>query len=323
MSDILREARKALQIEIDGLKGLLKRLGRPVEDAVRMMLERSGKVVVTGVGKSGHIGRKLAATFSSTGTASLFLHPSEAIHGDLGVVGKEDTVLMISNSGRTEEVIRLLGPLRRIGVPVIAMTGDPGSELAKRSEVHLDVSVEKEACPMGLTPTASTTAALAMGDALAVCLLQLRGFTPEDYAVFHPGGNLGKKLVTCVSDLMDTGTKVPIVRETDTVQDVIAEMQDKRYGLAAVVNGKGKLKGVFSMGDFTRLHLKDPSLAFMGGPIAEFATASPKTTTPDALAARALNIMETHNIRALFAVDESGAPVGIIGLYEVLKAIDY
>lgn len=323
MSDILREARKALQIEIDGLKGLLKRLGRPVEDAVRMMLERSGKVVVTGVGKSGHIGRKLAATFSSTGTASLFLHPSEAIHGDLGVVGKEDTVLMISNSGRTEEVIRLLGPLRRIGVPVIAMTGDPGSELAKRSEVHLDVSVEKEACPMGLTPTASTTAALAMGDALAVCLLQLRGFTPEDYAVFHPGGNLGKKLVTCVADLMDTGAKVPIVRETDTVQDVIAEMQDKRYGLTAVVNGKGKLTGVFSMGDFTRLHLKDPSLAFMGGPIAEFATASPKTTTPDALAARALNIMETHNIRALFAVDESGAPVGIIGLYEVLKAIDY
>lgn len=323
MSDILREARQALQIEIDGLTGLLQRLGRPFEDAVRMMLERRGKVVVTGVGKSGHIARKLAATFSSTGTTALYLHSAEAMHGDLGVVDKEDTVLMISNSGQTEEVIRLLGPLRRIGVPVIAMTGNPESELAKRAEVHLDVSVDKEACPLGLTPTASTTAAMAMGDALAVCLLQLRGFTPEDYAVFHPGGNLGKKLVTRVADLMDEGEKLPIVRDTDTVKDVIAEMQDKRYGLTAVVNAKGKLKGVFSMGDFTRLHLKDPSLAFMGEPIAGFATSSPKTTTPDALAARALNIMETHSIRALFAVDESGTPVGIIGLYEVLKAIDY
>ena len=323
MSDILQEAKQTLQIEIDGLIGLLNRLGQPFEDAVRMILDRPGKVVVAGVGKSGHIARKLAATLASTGTISMFLHPAEAVHGDLGMVGKDDTVLALSNSGETEELIRLLGPLRRIGVPIIAMTGNPTSELAKRAEVHLDVSVEKEACPMGLTPTASTTASLAMGDAIAVCLLQLRGFTPEDYALFHPGGNLGKKLVTRVKDLMDTGGKIPIVNATDTVQHVIGEIQDKHYGLTAVVGAEGKLQGVFSMGDFTRLHLKDPSLNFMGEPISNFIGSEPKTTDPDALAARALNIMETHNIRALFAVDETGKPIGIIGLYEVLRAIDY
>ena len=323
MSDILREARQALQIEIDGLTGLLSRVGESFEQAVRMILEREGKLVVTGVGKSGHIARKLAATFASTGTIAMFLHPAEAVHGDLGIVGKEDTVLVLSNSGETEELIALLGPLRRIGVPLITMTGNPASELAKRADVHLDVSVDKEACPLGLTPTASTTAALAMGDALAVCLLQLRGFTPEDYALFHPGGNLGKKLVTRVADLMDTEDKLPTVLESDTVQHVIAELQGKHYGLTAVLDGNGTLKGVFSMGDLIRLHLSDPSLAFMQEPISGFATTDPKTTIPDALAARALNIMETHNIRALFAVDEAGKPVGIIGLYEVLRAIDY
>jgi arabinose-5-phosphate isomerase len=323
MSDILQEARQALQIEIDGLTGLLNRLGEPFEKAVKLIFERSGKVVVAGVGKSGHIARKIAATLSSTGTIAMFLHPAEAIHGDLGSVGKDDTVLLLSNSGQTEELIRLLGPLRRIGVPFIAMTGNPASELAKRADVHVDVSVEKEACPMGLAPTASTTASLAMGDALAVCLLQLRGFTPEDYAVFHPGGNLGKKLVTRVQDLMDMGEKMPTVLATDTVEHVIAELQDKHYGLTAVVDGEGKLTGVFSMGDFTRLHLRDPSLSFMKEPISEFASSSPMTTSPDALAARALNTMETHNIRALFAVDDAGKPIGIIGLYEVLRAIDY
>lgn len=323
MSDILREARQALQIEIDGLTGLLERLGQPFEDAVRMIFGRSGKVVVAGVGKNSHIGKKIAATFASTGTISMFLHPAEAVHGDLGMVSKEDTVLALSNSGETEELLRLLSPLRRIGVPLIALTGNPESELAKRAEVHLDVSVKKEACPMGLAPTASTTATLAMGDAIAVCLLQLRGFTPEDYAVFHPGGNLGKKLVTRVQDLMDTDGKIPIALETDTVRHVIGEIQDKHYGLTAVVDKNGRLTGVFSMGDFTRLHLHDPSLAFMKDSIAKFASPDPKTTIPDDLAALALNIMETHNIRALFAVDEGGKPVGIIGLYEVLRAIDY
>ncbi|MCZ6559011.1 MAG: KpsF/GutQ family sugar-phosphate isomerase [SAR324 cluster bacterium] len=323
MSDILKAARTALQIEIEGLNGLLDRLGAPFEEAVRLIMDRKGKVIVAGVGKSGHVGRKIAGTLASTGTMALFLHPAEAIHGDLGVVTQDDVMLAISNSGQTEELIRLLAPLRRIGVPVIAMTGNPDSELARRAEIHLDVSVEKEACPMGLAPTASTTAALAMGDAIAVCLLELRNFTPEDYAVFHPGGNLGKQLVTTVADLMETGDKLPVVDDTETVQQVIEEMQAKRYGLTAVVNGAGLLQGVFSMGDFTRLHLRDKSLAFMGEPISAFITTEPKTITPDALAARALNTMETHSIRALFVVDKEGKPIGIIGLYEVLKAIDY
>lgn len=323
MTDILEEARKALQIEIDGLTGLRDRLDSSFVAAVELMLGCAGKVVVTGIGKSGHVARKIAATLASTGTRAAFLHPAEAIHGDWGMVAPEDILLAISNSGQTEELIRLLGPIRRIDVPLVAMTGNATSELAKRARVHLDVSVDMEACPLELAPTASTTAALAMGDALAVCLLLKKGFTKEDFAVFHPGGNLGKTLVTHVSDLMETGEKVPIVQAAQPVKRAIEVIQEKRYGLTAVVDGDEKLSGVFSMGDFTRLHLADPSGAFMDKPIGEFVTPDPKTTPPDALAARALNIMETHNIRALFAVDEAGRPIGIIGLYEVLKAIDY
>jgi arabinose-5-phosphate isomerase len=323
MSDILREGKKALQIEIEGLQRLRERLDESFVDAVERILACKGKVVVTGVGKSGHVGRKIAATLASTGTMAAFLHPAEAIHGDWGMVGKHDILLAISNSGQTEELIRLLGPIRRIGVPMISLTGNPASELAKRAEVHLDVSVAQEACPLELAPTASTTTTLAMGDALAVCLLQRKGFTKEAFALLHPGGNLGKKLVTRVADLMDTGEKVPVVRSDDPVTAVIEEIQQKRYGVAAVVNGEGTLEGVFSMGDFTRLHLKERDRDFMGKPISDFVTTDPKTTTPDALAARALHTMETHNIRALFVVDETARPVGIIGLYEVLKAIDY
>ena len=323
MTDILESARKALRTEIAGIEGLLDRLGEPFQSAANMILACEGKVVVTGMGKSGHIGQKISATLSSTGTPSFFLHPAEAIHGDLGMVEKADIVLALSNSGQTEEVIRLLGPLRRIDVPLIAMTGAPNSELAKRAEVHLDVSVAEEACPMGLAPTASTTAALAMGDALAVVLLEMRGFTPEAYAVFHPGGNLGKKLMTTVLDLMEGGEKVPVVEETTTIRKTIEEIQQKHYGLTAVVDGSGKMAGVFSMGDFTRLHLKETDQTFMENPVSQYFSGSPRVVTPDVLAARALNMMETHNIRALFVVDETGRPIGIIGLYEVLKAIDY
>ncbi len=323
MTDTLETARKALQIEIDGLNGLKERLDGSFVEAVELILACEGKVVVTGMGKSGHVGRKIAATLASTGTMAGFLHPAEAMHGDWGMVHPRDIVLAISNSGQTDELILLLGPIRRVNVSLIAMTGNPDSELAKRARIHLDVSVAQEACPLELAPTASTTAALAMGDALAVCLLQRKGFTREDFALFHPGGNLGKTLVTRVSDLMDTGGKMPVVRAELTVRETIVELQQKRYGLTAVVDGEGKLCGVFSMGDLTRLHLADPSLAFMGKPILEFVSPQPKTTPPDALAARALNTMETHNIRALFAVDKPGRPIGIIGLYEVLKAIDY
>ena len=321
--DILAEARRALEIEIEGIQALLPRLGAEFEQAARMMLACKGKVIVTGVGKSGHIGTKIAATLSSTGTPAFFLHPAEALHGDLGLVARDDLALAISNSGQTEELIRLLGPFRRIGIPLIAMTGNPASELAKRADVHLNVAVPQEACPLGLAPTASTTAALALGDALAVCLLRLRNFRAEDYAVFHPGGSLGKKLVTTVGDLMDSGEKLPSVPDRTTVRKAIPELQRKRYGLTAVVTAQGSIAGVFSIGDLMRLHLSDPSLGFMERPISDFMTHNPRTTTADALAARALHDMENLNIRALIVIDGAQRPVGIIGLYEVLRAIDY
>jgi arabinose-5-phosphate isomerase len=321
--EIVAEARRALEVEIAGLRGLLPRLGAEFERAARTIYRCAGKVAVTGVGKSGHIGRKIASTLASTGTPSFFIHPAEAMHGDLGMVGAQDVVLAISNSGETEEVIRLLAPFRRLGIPLIAMTGNPASTLAKRAEVHLDVSVQEEACPLGLAPTASTTATLAMGDALAVSLLRMRNFKEEDYKVFHPGGSLGKKIVTTVADLMDTGPKLPCVREQTTVREAIPELQEKRYGITAVVDGEGTLRGVFTMGDLTRLHLRDPSLGFMLRPIAEFMTRTPRTIAPDALAAQALHEMETHNIRALVVTGAAGKAVGVIGLYETLRAIDY
>jgi arabinose-5-phosphate isomerase len=288
-----------------------------------MLFACKGKVVVTGMGKSGHVANKIAATLASTGTRAFFLHPAEAIHGDLGMVSREDVVLAISNSGNTEEILRLLGPLRRMDVQLVAMTGDPQSELARRAEAHLDISVPREACPLNLAPTASTTAALAMGDAIAVTLLSLRGFKPEDYALFHPGGNLGKKLMTTVGDLMDTGDRLPVVPEDTPVAAAVQEIQARNYGLTSVVDAQGVLSGSFSLGDLMRLHIQDPALTFMQRPVGDFMNRAPRSVTPDVLAARALNMMETRNIRALFVTDAQRHMVGIIGIYEVLKAIDY
>jgi len=323
MIDILAELRKALQIEVEGIQGLVGHLDDNTVRAVQMLFECRGKVIVTGMGKSGHVAHKIAATLNSTGTQAVFLHPADAIHGDLGMASAADVVLAISNSGNTEELVRLLGPLRRIGAQLITMTGNPDSELARRAEIHLNVAVPREACPLNLAPTASTTAALAMGDAIAVTLLSLRNFRPEDFALFHPGGNLGKKLVTTVADLMASGEQLPLVPEIMPVEAAVREVHAKNWGLTAVVDGAGRLSGAFSLGDLLRLHTRDPSLAFMKRPVAEFMTRGPQVVTPDTLAARALNIMETRNIRALFVADADGRPVGIIGIYEVLKAIDY
>jgi len=225
--------------------------------------------------------------------------------------------------GGLEELIRLLGPLRRIDAQLIGMTGNPQSELAQRVDVHLNVGVPREACPLNLTPTASTTAALAMGDAIAVTLLSMRNFREEDYYLFHRGGSLGKKLLTTVRDLMASGEQLPLVRDDATVEATVREVQDKNWGLTAVVDGAGRLVGAFSLGDLLRLHTKDPSLQFMKQPVSGFMTRNPRAVEPDMLAARALNIMETHNIRALFVTDAEAQPVGIIGIYEVLKSIDY
>jgi arabinose-5-phosphate isomerase len=323
MSKILERARTALRSEISALEELIPRLGESFERAANLIFACKGKVVVTGIGKSGHIANKIAATLASTGTPAFFLHPGEAAHGDLGMAAKGDVVLAISNSGATEEVLRLLSPFRRIGLPVISMTGNPTSELARRSDIHIDVSVAEEACPIGLTPTSSAMAALAMGDAIAVCLLEMRNFRAEDYAVFHPGGSLGKKLMTTVGDLMTTGELVPIVRRDTPVRLAIPELQEKRWGLTSVVDEAGKLVGVFSMGDLTRLHFRDATLAFLGNSIDQYMTRNPKTIDGSALAALALNIMETHKIRALIVIDPAERPIGIVGIYEVLQAIDY
>jgi arabinose-5-phosphate isomerase len=321
--DVLDEVRKALTIEVEAIQGLSTKLGGEVERALDMLLDCQGKVIVSGMGKSGHVGRKFAATLASTGTPAAFLHPAEAIHGDLGVIAKNDIVIALSNSGTTEEVIRLLGPLRRIGVPLISMTGNPDSELARRADLNLDVSVAREACPLNLAPTASTTAALALGDALAVTLLKLRNFKAEDYALFHPGGNLGKKLMTTVADLMESAENTPIVSGNMAVKDVVAEIREKNYGITMVVDDEGVLQGAFSLGDLLRLHIDDRSLSFMDHPVREHMAVEPRHITPDRLAAKALYQMETGNVRALFVVDEHKKPLGIIGIYEVLRAIDY
>jgi arabinose-5-phosphate isomerase len=321
--DVLDEVKKALTIEVEAIQGLSTKLGGEVERALDMLLDCQGKVIVSGMGKSGHVGKKFAATLASTGTPATFLHPAEAIHGDLGVIARNDIVIALSNSGTTEEVIRLLGPLRRIGVPLISMTGNPDSELAKRADINLDVSVAREACPLNLAPTASTTAALALGDALAVTLLKLRNFKAEDYALFHPGGNLGKKLMTTVADLMEPAKNTPIVSGNTAVKDVVDEIREKNYGITMVVDDEGILQGAFSLGDLLRLHIADRSLSFMDHPVREHMAAEPRYITPDRLAAKALYHMETGNVRALFVVDEHKKPLGIIGIYEVLRAIDY
>lgn len=320
--DITEELKRALQIEKSAIDGLIPRLGPSFEQAVRLLFNCNGKVIVTGMGKSGHIANKIAATFASTGTPALFLHPAEAIHGDLGILTSQDVVVALSNSGSTEEILRLLGPFRRIGVPIVAMTGRPDSELANRAQVNLDVSVAREACPLNLAPTASTTAALAMGDAIAVTLLRLRDFRAEDYAVFHPGGNLGKKLITTVADIMDSES-VPSVPDSSLLSEVVDEILNKRYGVTSIVDQQRKLIGAFSLGDLLRLHIKDRSLSFMKAPVRQFMNSDPKAIQPHALAAQALNMMENSHIRALFVINEDAQPVGIIGIYEVLKAIDY
>jgi arabinose-5-phosphate isomerase len=323
MIDILKEARQALEIEARGIQGLIPRLDESFRVAVQLMFDCTGKVVTTGMGKSGHVANKIAATLSSTGTPALYIHPGEASHGDLGMVRGTDVVLALSNSGESEEVLRLLSPLRRMGASIIAMTGNADSELARRADVHLDAAVDQEACPLGLAPTASTTAALALGDALAVVLLRMRDFTPENYALFHPGGSLGKKLMTTVSDVMDSGDKLPLASRDATLHEVIPVLQEKRWGLACIVDDSGRLVGSFSVGDLTRLHLNHKGTGFMDDPVHRHMNPNPKTVSPDLLAAKALHTMETNNIRALFAVDEANRPVGIIGLYEALRAIDY
>ena len=309
-------ARKVLQTEAAAILGLIDRLDGQFERAVTLLFECRGRVVVTGMGKSGIICRKIAATLSSTGTPATFMHPAEAIHGDLGVVRDGDVVLALSHSGETEELLRLLESIKRIGACLIAMTGSPGSTLARAADVILDCGIAEEACPMNLVPTASTTAALALGDALAMTLLVRKGFREEDFASLHPGGKLGKRLMR-VEHVMHSGDAAPIVPATAAMADVFHEMSNKRLGMTCVVDADGRLAGIFTDGDLRRLMLASADvLSLTAGDVMKH---NPRTIRRDMLAVEALKIMETHKITSVVVTTPDGLVDGVVHLHDLWR----
>lgn len=314
----LHEARKVLDIEAQAIRLASKRLGLEFNRAIEILSQCDGRVIVTGMGKGGIIGRKISATLASTGTPSLFLHSAEAIHGDLGRVTKNDIIVAISNSGETEEVIRFLPLIKKMGVKLISLTGSRGSTLAKYSDVVLDVSVKREACPLGLAPTASTTVMLAMGDAIAVCLLKKKGFKEEDFAFYHPGGMLGKKLLLKVEDIMRKGRANPVVFLDASVKDVLFAITEARAGAASVVDKKGKLRGIFTDGDLRRQLEKDERIILKK--VRDVMTGNPVTLSKDCLASEALRILKEKRIDELPVVDKKGFPIGMLDVQDLLKA---
>ncbi len=316
--ELLRLARAVIETEAEAVSGLAARIDGAFARACRHMLECEGRVVVLGMGKSGHIGGKIAATLASTGTPAFFVHPGEASHGDLGMITAKDAVLAISNSGETEEILTILPLIKRLGVPLIAMTGNPASTLARAATVHIDVSVPQEACPLGLAPTASTTATLAMGDALAIALLEARGFTAEDFARTHPGGRLGRRLLLLIRDIMHTGEAVPKVREGTLLRDALVEMTRKGLGMTAVVDGEEHVLGIFTDGDLRRA--LDREVDVHTTPIEAVMTRNCKTVGADLLAAEALQIMEAHKINALLVVEGGERLVGALNMHDLLRA---
>jgi arabinose-5-phosphate isomerase len=315
---LIEMGREALRIEARAVAALVDRLGSDFEQACHMLLACPGRVVVSGMGKSGHIGGKIAATLASTGTPAFFLHAAEASHGDLGMVAKGDVVLAISYSGETTELLTILPLFKRMDAPLIAMTGNPQSTLAREADVHLDVSVPAEACPLNLAPTASTTATLAMGDALAVALLKHRGFTEADFARSHPGGALGRRLLLHVSDVMRRGNDLPIVRPEAPLPQGLLEMSRKRLGLTAVVDGDLRVVGIFTDGDLRRA--LDRRVDIHQSTMADVMTKSPRTIAPGELAAEAVLMMEKHSINGLLVLDESGRLVGALNVHDLLRA---
>lgn len=317
---MLEQAKEVMRIEADAILALAERINGDFSKAVEMMRTCEGRVVVTGMGKSGIIGRKLSATLASTGTPSFFLHPAEGIHGDLGMVTGHDVVLALSNSGETAEVLGILPSLRRIGAAIIALSGAAQSTLAKNADLFLDVGVEKEACPLGLAPTASTTALLAYGDALALALLSSRHFTAEEFAVFHPGGSLGRKLLLSVENVMHGDEDNPVVRADMAVKDALFVITAKGLGAASVVDEDGKLTGILTDGDIRRG--LGQGLAFLERPVSELMTHNPKTITSSRLAAEALHIMEKNKprpITVLPVVDETGRAVGMVHMTDLVR----
>jgi len=315
MSDIIESAKKVIRIERESLKALENRIGANFEKAARLILESSGRVIITGMGKSGHIGKKMAATLASTGTTSYFLHPAEGLHGDLGMVQRHDVVIAISKSGETEELLHILPTIRRLDVPVIAMTGNPESTLARNAYVSLDISVREEACPHDLAPTSSTTVTLVMGDALAIALLEARGFTPDDFALLHPGGSLGKKLLLKVSDVMESNGKLPMCRADDPMRVAVMEMAHKR-GICPVVDEARRLLGVITTGDLNRLlEVKED---FFDVPVRKVMNTTPKWIDQEELAVLAYQKMEQYKIIAMPVLNDERL-IGVVHLHDLMQ----
>lgn len=311
-------AKKVLRTEARAIQSVIPKIGKNFDRAVDLILKSTGRVVVTGMGKPGIIARKIAATLASTGTPSLFLHPAEAIHGDLGMVTKQDIVLAISNSGETEEIVKLLSTIKRMGAKLVAMTGNVRSSLATNSDIVLEIGIAREACPLGLAPTASTTVALAVGDALALVLQQRRGFKTEDFALLHPGGSLGKKLLK-VRDLMRTYKANPTVHEKTTVKEALLAITAARAGSCSVVDRRGRLKGIFTDGDLRR-HLENGGKDLLHKPVNEVATRRPLRIHRDKLAAEALHLLRERKVDELPVVDDRGRVVGLLDIQDLLKA---
>lgn len=310
--------RSVIEIEARMITDLIQRIDHHFAKACHYLHHCTGRIAVMGVGKSGHIGKKIAATFSSTGSPAFFIHPSEAKHGDIGMLTQNDVILAISNSGESEEIISILPFIKRLNVPLIALTGKPQSALAKAATIHIDVSVKQEACPLGLAPTASTTAALVMGDALAMALLNKRGFTENDFALSHPGGTLGRRLLLRVEEIMHKQEAVPIVKLTMSFKQALMEMTQKKLGMTTIVNETGELVGIFTDGDVRRAF--DNHADIHHTVIQDVMSKNPKTILGNTLAAEALTIMETHQITSLVVTNEKHQPIGIIHIHDILRA---
>ena len=317
-NDLIREGKKVIQLEADAVAALSDRLAENFSGACREILNCKGRVVVVGMGKSGHIGSKIAATLASTGTPAFFVHPGEASHGDLGMITPDDLVIAISNSGHTPEILAILPMIKRLAVPLVSLTGPSDNPLCKQSDYCLDVGVNKEACPHNLAPTASTTAALAMGDALAVALLKARNFTAKDFARSHPGGALGRRLLLYVKDIMHSGSDIPLVNINDDLQLALLEMTSKGLGMTGIVDDEGKLAGIFTDGDLRRTLNKGIDLYSVKA--TDVMTADPVVTTDDRLAADVVNLMQKLSINSILAVDINHRPVGALNMHDLLRA---
>lgn len=312
-------ANEVFQIEADAVLKLKERINTNLEEALSVIINSKGRVIVTGMGKSGLIGRKIAATLSSTGTPAYFLHPAESTHGDSGIITREDVVIAISNSGETLELLNLLPLIKRFEVPLIVLAGNKNSTLGKCADIYFDISVEKEACPLGKAPTASTTATLAMGDAIAICLLKKRGFSTEDFLLYHPSGTLGKGVLYIVSDLMiKDKSLLPIAHEDDTFLETVDLISKKRLGCALIVNEENKLTGLLTDGDIRRILLRYPDVSVLTNK--SVMTKNPKTISSDSMATKALAFMEKYSITSLAVCDENNSPIGIIHIHDLLKA---